>query len=707
MIALETNVRRGTLARATVRTDIQALRALAVGGVMLYHLWPNRLTGGYVGVDVFFVISGYLITAHLVAHPPNQVRNVLDFWSRRIRRLLPAALLVLLTVLVVSRLVAPATQWENTAVQTRSAALYVVNWRLAADAVDYLAAQNAPTPVQHFWSLSVEEQFYLGWPVLILLLGLLARRLRRPAGPLVFAGLAAVSALSLSYSIYATAHDPARAFFVTPTRVWELGLGGLLAVAHAQRGAGRHVQLTSRPTTSALLLVWAGLIAILFAMTEFDEKTAWPGWHALVPTLGCAAVIAANNPGAAPGPARVFALRPIQWTGNVSYSLYLWHWPLIVLLPYVSGDRLGILDKLAIIAASFALAAATKRCVEDPFRRARWGRPIVKPFAMAAVGMAVVVGAADLQIAAVHRHDAQAQAAVDRKLAGHDPCFGAPALVAGARRCPPVTSGALTPDPAAARNDQTPGFPHQPGVKNCFAMGPTYHPVTCDYGPRDAATRIAVVGNSHAFQFVSAIAPIAVAHGWHLTTYVAATCTLNDITQYPHPVAGDSAGCSRWVRWANDQVTSGKYDLVITAARLQVGLDTLSYSPTPQQYTQGYVSAWRRLRAAGERILAIRDTPSPRSSVPDCLAQHQSNYPACDGTRKVWMPADPIVAAVDQMRDPKVTTLDLADHLCEPVVCPAVIGAVPVYFDNSHLSATFSRTLVPYIAPALERAVRS
>ncbi len=590
MTALDTVIDRSApVARSqpAVRTDIQALRALAVCGVMLYHLWPNRLTGGYVGVDVFFVISGYLITTHLVAHPPDRVRNLFDFWSRRIRRLLPAALLVLGAVLIASRLVAPPTQWENTATQTRAATLYVLNWRLAADAVDYLAAQNAPTPVQHFWSLSVEEQFYLGWPVLILVLVILARRIRRPAAPLVFTGLAAVVAVSLWYSIESTAHDPARAFFVTPTRVWELGIGGLLAVAHGQRSLGRHVQVATRPARPvALTMVWGGIVAIAVAMIEFGAKTPWPGWHALVPTLGCAAVIAANNPTVAFAPAKLFALRPVQWTGNLSYSLYLWHWPLIVLLPNVSGNHLGHLDKVTIIVASFALAAATKRFVEDPFRRPAWGRPLVKPFALAAVAMTIVVGAAGLQITAVHHHDAQAQAAVNRKLAGHDPCFGAPALTAGPQKCPVTPSGTLTPDAAAAGKDQTPGFPRQPGVKNCFAMGPAYDPAVCSYGPANAATRIAVVGNSHAFQFVSAIAPIAEARGWRVTTYVAATCTLNDVTQFPHPVAGDSAGCARWVRWASAQVTRGKFDLVITAARLQVGLDTLPYSPTPQEYSE-------------------------------------------------------------------------------------------------------------------------
>ena len=161
------------------RPDIQGLRALAVSLVILFHLWPNRLGGGYIGVDIFFVISGFLITSHLVAHPPRNTRGLAEFWGRRIRRLLPASFLVLFATTVVSRLIAPETQWSNTARDLRGATLYVLNWRLAGSSVDYLAAENAPSPAQHFWSLSVEEQFYLIWPVLILALMLWALRKER------------------------------------------------------------------------------------------------------------------------------------------------------------------------------------------------------------------------------------------------------------------------------------------------------------------------------------------------------------------------------------------------------------------------------------------------------------------------------------------------------------------------------------------------
>ena len=234
-----------------VRPDIQAMRAIAVSMVLVYHLWPNRLTGGFTGVDVFFLISGFLITSHLLSHPPTGLRDLLAFWSRRIRRLLPASLLVLFVTLIASRLVAPETQWGNTTRQVKAAALYFVNWRLADDSVDYLASQNAPTPVQHFWSLSVEEQFYFVWPIFILLLGFLALLLRRRAAPFFIGGLGIAVVASLWFSVHETKVEPARAYFVTPTRIWELGIGGLLAARAHPRVAGRQAQARrDRPATT-------------------------------------------------------------------------------------------------------------------------------------------------------------------------------------------------------------------------------------------------------------------------------------------------------------------------------------------------------------------------------------------------------------------------------------------------------------------------
>ncbi len=299
----------GRIEGHALRTDIQGLRAVAVSLVVIYHLVPSSLTGGFSGVDVFFVISGFLITLHLMQKPPSGGRDLAKFWGRRIRRLLPASLLVLTTTLVMSRLVAPDTQWGNTASQARAATLYVVNWLLARDSVDYLAAENAPSPVQHFWSLSVEEQFYFVWPILILGMVLLARRYRWNRDLAVLGGLGVLVVVSLSYSIWETAHNPAAAYFVTPTRMWELGIGGLLAVVVAVRQR-RHLPHLL-PESARVVLAWLGFAAIAWTAWAYTGGTPFPGWQALLPVVGTAVVIGARSPMTRFSPGPLLAVRPI------------------------------------------------------------------------------------------------------------------------------------------------------------------------------------------------------------------------------------------------------------------------------------------------------------------------------------------------------------------------------------------------------------
>ena len=290
------------------RPEVQGLRALAVGLVVLYHLWPDRLTGGYVGVDVFFVISGYLITSHLQrelqATGSIQLKR---FWARRIRRLLPASLLVLAVSAVGVVALLPATVWMQSARQIGAAALYVQNWALAGDAVDYMAADNVPTVAQHYWSLSVEEQFYLVWPVLILVLARWSWRSRgRRAAPgrgMLVPGLVVLALASLAWSVVATATDRSAAYFVTPTRVWEFAAGALLALLGVarlgpSRGAG-------------LALGRAGRDRRVRAAVR--RRHAFPGWIALVPVLGTVAVIAAGTTAAgAAGAVAVAAAGPLR-----------------------------------------------------------------------------------------------------------------------------------------------------------------------------------------------------------------------------------------------------------------------------------------------------------------------------------------------------------------------------------------------------------
>ncbi|WP_431279761.1 acyltransferase family protein [Leifsonia poae] len=356
------------------RPEIQALRAVAVAAVVLYHFWPPVVTGGYVGVDVFFAISGFLITGHLLREVAATDRiGLAQFWARRARRLLPASLLVLLVTAIAVLVWVPSIFWLPFFRETIASALYVENWTLAADSVDYLAANAVPTAVQHYWSLSAEEQFYLIWP-LVILAGLWAStRVRRfSRRRVIFVVLSVVTAASLAASVALTTSSPSVAYFITPTRAWEFGLGGLLALALGTFDEGMGRRIGQRIDKVRPILAWAGWIAIAYAVFRFSAATPFPGYTALLPVGGALLVIAAGSPARWWAPTSIVGIRPVQWVGDVSYSIYLWHWPLLIVAPYVVGHAsLTLIEKVALLALTVVLAWATKRWVEDPVRRAR------------------------------------------------------------------------------------------------------------------------------------------------------------------------------------------------------------------------------------------------------------------------------------------------------------------------------------------------
>ncbi len=691
-------------ATAAPRTDIQALRALAVALVLAFHLWPQVLTGGFVGVDVFFLISGFLITSHLLAHPPRAFAEVAEFWARRIRRLLPASLLVLGVTVVASRLFAPETQWLNTAKQAGFAAVYGLNWLLAADAVDYLAAENQPTPVQHFWSLSVEEQFYFVWPILIGALVWAGARRSRPGAVVI--GLAAVAGLFLAVSVTLTATNPTAAYFVTPTRAWEFALGGLLAglVARRRSATGRsRLRLTTRGRS---VLAAAGLGAIAVAAVTFDGRTPFPGASALLPTLGTAAVIAAGLSPEVGVLGRALATPGIQVLGDLSYSVYLWHWPLIVLLPAITGAPLTLGSALLILVLTVALAAVTKRYVEDPVRRLRPRKRQV--FIAAALGMAVVLTLCGAQAIEVAVDNARAEQALAAARQRPDRCLGAGALL-NSTECRGVTRDSVIPAPAAAAKDKSEAYADVSHGRDCWSYLPDYPVVTCTFGNPAATRRIALVGNSHAGQWLPALQRIAEQRGWGITTYLASRCAMN-----PTPQAFDTSAhveaCRSWVQSVSDAVIAEKFDVVVLTNRMSLpARGSVDRGGSIAAYQAGYEQLLQRWDDAGVTLLALHDTPAPGDagirSIPDCVAANGPASAACDVARSAAVAPEPLFAAVDSVAPRRVVSADLNDAICAGEVCHSVVGGVLVYFDASHLTATYARTLAPALSGWLDRAL--
>jgi len=671
-----------------VRRDIQGLRAVAVLIVLLFHFWPNGLTGGYVGVDVFFVISGFLISSHLLRSPPVTPRLLAGFWARRVRRLLPAASLVLLATLVASLAWLPSTQIATVARETVASALSVENWALAATATDYLAQESAPSPLQHYWSLSVEEQFYVLWPLLIALLFFVGRRSR----PVVWAGvgLVAVTGASLAASVLLTQANPPAAYFVTHTRVWELGLGSLLALAVHLGWRLRHPALRA-------VLGWLGLGMIAWAALAFDSGTPFPGTAALLPTVGAVLVIAAATDTVRWSPRALLGWRPSQRLGDISYSVYLWHWPVVVIAPFALGGPLGLVEKVTLVAAVLVAATLTKIFVEDPARRSRFlVASMPRSFALALTSVLVLCGGSVAVIQQGKATQAAQAQALERRLADGD-CVGAAALRDPA--CSSITGDDLLSSPVVAKDDRE--AMHRDG---CFTGIPFTKRKTCTYGSPDGEVRVALLGNSHAGHWAPALQPVVEDRGWRLDTYLAFQCytQAKPISFTPAEV---SDNCVDWNRWALESITRGGYDLVVMSNRTSRQLRDVPKGDRDRVAEEGYSDTLRAITDSGSRVLVIRDNPAAIQQAPDCVASHLEDVAACSNAAATAIEADPLYAAASKDGSGLVSTLDLTDRFCRDDRCYHVIGDLIAYRDHGHLTTAYARTLTPDVEPAVDEAL--
>ena len=421
---------------ANFSLEIQALRAVAVVLVVLFHLWPNRLSGGFIGVDIFFTISGFLITGHLLREASSERGiRLAGFWARRVRRLLPAAYLVLAVSLVATLTILPPRLWKETAVQVGASASGIQNWVLAASSVDYFGATGQPSLVQHYWSLSLEEQFYLVWPILIFAVFAFTRQLlKRSRLYPVGAAMGVVCVSSLVWSVSQSYATPTVAYFSTFTHGWEFALGGLLALCIDALMPTRW----GRMERTRALVTWAGLGAIRFSAFLYTGHSAFPGWIALLPILGTLVVIAAGTSSSRIQGVLLLRSKPVQLIGDASYSVYLWHWPMIIVLPFVAGHALGIAPKVAIFVASLLLGWWTKVSIEDPSRRSKaLNFRVWINYAVAVVAATVLVtGATGVWSTALAQETASQLAArelISTALDGGNPCFGASAMAPSAQ----------------------------------------------------------------------------------------------------------------------------------------------------------------------------------------------------------------------------------------------------------------------------------
>jgi len=657
---------------------VQGIRGFALVLVLLCHAELPFAQGGFVGLDIFFVLSGYLITGLIVAElRRGGTVSLLRFYGRRARRLLPLSLTVLAVVVVGAQWLFPPVRAASTASDVAAAGVYVVNWRFMAESVDYFATDVAHSPVQHYWSLSLEEQFYLLWPVALLLGWQLARRLGRDPRRGLWAVVGGLGLASFAYGLWFTVADVEQSYFSTLSRGWELALGGALALA-LPRGL--------RMARSGGALVSGGALATIVLTTLlFDDATPYPGWRALIATAATAAWIAAGTAVKTSAPVRLLTREPFQYLGRISYAWYLWHWPAIVFATARFGP-LSPAQLLLVTAAAWLPAAVTHHAIEERFRRSR--SLARRPRRSLALGAACTTAAVLLGVA-LSQLQPTLEEAPAREVAG---------AAALRRRDLSIQRrvGRIRPTPRDAKGDKGRMF-----ADGCLTERSRTTSRRCVYGVESSATTVVLFGDSHAMQYFPALERVALRRGWRLVGLTRAGCPVADVDYLD--------GCDAWREDTLRRIEREERPALVvtsssTADRIRVRRDgtRLSRADSQPLLIAGYARTLRRLRRTGAQVVVIRDQVKIAFNPPDCVAEHPRALERCAFARR-RIRGNGFDAAGARRAGRGVRLLDPLNVLCRGDRCPSVIGDALVYRDTYHLSATFARTLAPWLERRLPR----
>ncbi|MFJ8825352.1 acyltransferase family protein [Streptomyces sp. NPDC102467] len=687
-------------ATAARRADIQGLRAVAVTLVVLSHAGVRRFSGGYVGVDVFFVISGFLITSLLARELDRTGRiSVTRFYARRALRLLSASVLVTVVTLGGAYLFLSKARFAAYVGDAIASSLYAVNLRLAVSGTDYLQATDPPSPFQHFWSLAVEEQFYVVWPLVLVAAYAVAGRWRRAGRTprrtaAVPAGIACVLlALSFYLSVRTTRTSPSWAYFGSHTRAWEPAAGALLALcAHRLRGM--------RPLLAGTLS-WVGLATVVGAALTFDDTTRFPGYAAVVPVAGTVLVLAGGCVPSRFGGELLLRQRALTGIGGLSYGWYLWHWPLLVILP-VALDRptADVYARLAVCAFALLLAWLTLRLVENPVRFGAAFRD--RPRRALGLGAGLTAGAVALALVAAlfpppidsGRPAPRLAAALDR---APDPQARLSQLLAAPGDVVPSN---LTPGLTEIKSGRSAVY-----RDGCHIGLASVDVPPCVYGDPASDTTVVLFGDSHAAQWFPALERLARERHWRLVSLTKASCKVADVTI----VSGGEpyTACDTWRSKVLARIADLRPDLVI-ASSSEAGVPAHpDAGGAVRQWTAGFERTYRAIRASGAEVAAFLDTPWPASDAVDCAGTHPLDLGRCAAVPDSAV-KDPRRAAAVRAAAASTgaSAVDPGRWLCAPRICPVLVADTLVYRDDGHIAEAYARALAPVLGAELTRRFR-
>ena len=707
------------------RPDIEGLRGIAVSLVVLFHAGllsksATQISGGFIGVDLFFVVSGFLITGLLIRERERNGKISLSrFYARRVRRILPAAVVVLLVTLVAANSLITLVDRPSVMQDGASAALSIANIRFAMT-TDYFNPVNY-SPFLHFWSLGVEEQFYLVWPALMAIVAWKAPRLGAAVA------LTIVVVVSFVASLMITDSSASTAFYMLPTRAWQLGAGGLVAVA---AGSMDRLPRAIRATAGQLLAFagWGALAALITAAFAIDSvATPYPGMAAIVPTIAGVLLIVSGQERTGPG--LLLRLAPVRFLGKISYSLYLWHWPILILGGiWLVGplDTMSTPQALGLAALAVPVSAASWLLIEEPFRRGRV--PLPRPSRVVGVGLAAMLAVAVAgsglyfgaesalgAIGGVSNPTPTAEiatpsptatplATVPASLPPNEtptPVPGMTPAITPTPSPPPPTSYAITSAIRPALGKAAQDY-EQPWHDGCLGFQPVTTPnqsSKCVYGNPSGTYTVAFVGDSHASALFPGVNAMAKGHGWKLIPYLKIDCPfldLNDLMYFGPPTV-PYPQCMTWNSVVLSKLQKSPPDLIIISmSRWIFTTNTAEETVTTESNAlTGMINKFPK----SSKVVIIQDPPLPTAqSVPECLSSNLNDYRRCEYTRRVGFGSAMGTREQNVAAATGAGLIILTDQICPGTGnCPVVINNTIVWRDQHHLTATFAVTLAPAI----------
>jgi len=632
--------------------------------VVSYHIWIGRVSGG---VDVFLLISAFLMTLQFTGrYKQGRPMDLVRHWLHLFRRLLPAVVVVLVSTLAATFIFLPATRWVEIVQQTWASLFYFENKLLQDLAVDYYATDHSmASPVQHFWSLSIQGQVFILWPIIFATVALVCRRFALRYRAMLMYVFAVIFLVSFVYSIVFTANNQAVAYFDTFARLWEFALGTLVALILPALNFSKPVRV---------LMGWVGVAAMLTCGILLQVQTAFPGFVALWPTLAAVAVIAAGQTGSRFGVDRILSSKFLVRLGDNSYALYLWHWPILVIALAWSGkDHAGWLSGTVIVALSLVLAFLTTKFVEKPFREWKWPEAKRRRSVIAIAACLAVVSAP--LVAFQYRLDLDERAAQARMVVDNPGAM------------------VLSPDYV---NEAAPNAPIQPTVERVGRDWASL-PDDCsgDVKPEstllqenckqngvgaDATKTVVVVGNSHSQQWLGAMEVLAEEHHWRLYSLLYGGCPFT--TEDPE----SEPGCNQFNGDVLNHLREHSPDALFT-----VGTAAVPSWPD-ETLTYGFEDLIPQITGLGIDVVAVRDNPRFNYSLRDCALDKGVDSPDCRPLKAdVLAQPSPFDAVNGKFEN--LSLLDLTDLMCPELYCPPVIGNTFVYLDDNHLTKTYVKTM--------------